>query len=222
MKDYYVCIPEDDVDNSFHDSNYIVKSVCAFSDNEFVFKQYLVNTYPILKHIIRVDYSLMILKYTVRDIDELFSMISKEYGIKIDSNCEIVSVDSANNPGLSLYMTYGVLFDGDGILPEPIESINKFLQMLWSSVELYTIYNSIIRWPEPIKNMWKLIIDKYIALIFGLNYTDIGAWSNTDLQGVVNKMLPDYYKGVLSIYDVLDDAMLWIHYNEWTTDSDDS
>ena len=219
MKDYYVCLPGEFSEGRTPDC--LTELLCGFSDNEFIFTQYIIHTCPILKRILDVDCQLTLLKYSVDNSDQLFDIVRKECGCKLDMNSNIVSVSSVNNPEFTLYMTSNMYIEGNGICIEPTMMMDTFLCMLWSSVELYDIAESLIKLPDEVHLMMQLIRDKYRPIICALYYTDMHAWLNKDLLEMVNSSLPDHYKYEMNIYDVVDDAILWSTYGDWDIDCDD-
>lgn len=219
MKDYYVCLPKEPLGQNVR---VVDRYLCGYSDNEFVFRQYIIKSHPILQHILGEKYCLILLKYSVDSLSELFDIVKEEYGYHLTEGSEIVSLYSNNNPNLSIYMSYDMYSDGCGILVDPHSIIDTFLQILWTSMEWYKISEACIKLPNAVQDMMQLIYDKYMALIFALCYSDIESWQNNSLRDNIVRKLPNHHNGSISVYDITDDVMMWLAYGDWSVERENN
>lgn len=177
-------------------------------------------TYPVLKNIFDPGCELTLVQYSVKDEEHLFKLIKDECGLSLNQYYMIFSMPSINNPELTLYITEHISESiGDGT---DFHSLNEFLYSVWSTIQIWNMLSYMLHIPADIQNMTKLVCDKYMPLIFALNYTDVSAWVNADLIEAVNNMVPNEYKNCLNIWDVVDDVLLMVYYNDWTDGLDDS
>lgn len=198
---YYLCIPRGKYMNTPYEYENIV-----YSDNEFIFKEYLRHILPIIDAFEEVS----LYSYSAPSEKEFYKIVETEMDIGLTVNHKLEVYESVNDPNITLYVT---TLQNESLCEYDYEDpVYLFSEHLWNLVEWLKLNESVVRFPKELRTMINMLYTEYRVLLPVLylepNYTEV----NQTIWNAVSRFLEKktHNANNVDILDVLDLTML--HY----------